>query len=358
MEDTSKSRDQGYERSIMALRNRLALHPNDPTLLCQMAKQAFKFGHEIAALMLAKQAYHILKKENMIEAGKLVDEFGIDVSEGARGQLISRIYLPLADAMSVSFRKRNSVHLQVGGILFQQGDPSDCVYLLIEGELAISSETNGLHTLVNYIHKGCLLGKSAQQQLTQPRTATAVAVQPSTLLRFTLDDLEKAFGKFSHLKIQFAKEAMLHHRLEVLSSIPLFVKLPIDLRFLLARRSWSHAYEAGDAIKAAHKQMRQAQLVVSGVVHVYDQEDVEKTVFCGSIGAGEMMGFSKLMRKQVTTLVIKAETRVEVARMDFVDLEDVMEFDAAFRHSVTASAEHHSKQIIRSMLLQKSLRDA
>ncbi|OIP99376.1 MAG: hypothetical protein AUK35_07465 [Zetaproteobacteria bacterium CG2_30_46_52] len=357
MEDASKSRAQRHERSITVLRDLLALHPNDPTLLSQLAKQTAKFGHEIAAIMMAKKAYQILKKDNMIDAAKLVDDFGIDISDGARGQLISRIYSPLADAMGIFYRKRNKVHLREGAILFQQGDPSDCVYLVLEGELAINSEANGIHTLVNYIHKGCLLGKSAQQHLAQTRTATAVAIQPSIVLRFTPDDLEKAFTKFPQLKIQFAKEAMLHRRLEVLSSIPLFVKLPIDLRFLLARRSWSHEYAVDETIKASNKLMRQAQLMVSGVVHLYDQEDEENTVYCGRIGAGEIMGLSKLMRKQATTLVIKAETKVEVACIDFIDLEDVMELDKEFRKSIVASAEHYSKQIIRTILLQKSLKE-
>ncbi|MBX3201073.1 MAG: cyclic nucleotide-binding domain-containing protein [Labilithrix sp.] len=78
---------------------------------------------------------------------------------------------------------------QAGAAIVREGEPGDAAYIIVEGRCDIRKETpSGTQTL-HTIEPGAVFGEMAI--LTQgPRTATVVAVEPTTVLVVTSHDLE------------------------------------------------------------------------------------------------------------------------------------------------------------------------
>lgn len=84
--------------------------------------------------------------------------------------------------------------LKQGDVLFEQGDPADCLYILVDGQLLASMLTaEGKHQIVGTIEKGEIVGELGALS-TQPRSLTIRAAIDSRLLKFPRTQFE-AFSK-------------------------------------------------------------------------------------------------------------------------------------------------------------------
>ena len=340
--------------SINTLKELCLLHGDDPTLHVRLADSLWKAGREVAALAIARKAYQVLKHENPAEAVLVAERFGREITVDEHSAPVSKGYRVLAAGLNKIKRKKRTLNVAKGDIVYTSGDLADTIYLLVDGEVAIHSEANGVHALVNYIHEGCLFGRDALKKEALYQT-TAVAVQASTVLQFSRKQLQKAFAKHPDLEIQFAKDSLLRSRVETLSSMPAFARVPIGVRFLLARRSWEVAYQAGDVVKPAQSHMAHVAFVLKGVLHLYDEHAGEESIYCGRMKQGDILGLNALMHKEVLSLKIKAETDAEVLCMSFTDVEDLMDIQPVVRQKLMDTALDFSQQITRTILLQKKL---
>jgi len=82
------------------------------------------------------------------------------------------------------------MHVPTGGTIFSTGDPSTAVYVIEDGEVAIT--VNG-GTEVARLHPGELFGESGVLEA-RPRAATATATMATTLLATDADTFCRAFG--------------------------------------------------------------------------------------------------------------------------------------------------------------------
>lgn len=71
--------------------------------------------------------------------------------------------------------------LRAGDVLFRRGEPSDCAYVLMQGGLVLDAQDNG-GVDVEVSTPYSLLGELALISET-PRPATAIASQPTTVLK-------------------------------------------------------------------------------------------------------------------------------------------------------------------------------
>jgi CRP/FNR family cyclic AMP-dependent transcriptional regulator len=79
--------------------------------------------------------------------------------------------------------------LEAGRTLFFQGDPGDALYAVRRGQVRILTETgDGRSTTLNLLGSGDVFGEVALLD-GQPRTATAVAVEPTELFAILRRDL-------------------------------------------------------------------------------------------------------------------------------------------------------------------------
>lgn len=348
MEETFVIKAQSGTTSLKEL---CVLHPNDPMLHLKYGQDLMEKGREIVAITAIRKAYQILIKENPADAKKLVEEYGEEVALDSMKPMASKGYLALQEFYGRFSQRSHKIKLSESATLFRQGEPADSIYLVLKGELVVTTEIEGKPVLLNYLYEGCLVGEGAMQGAAI-RSATVVSNSEVLLMRFSAEDLDKGFVKHPELKLAFSKESLLRRRMAILSSSQLFSRLPMDLRFLIARRTWNMGYKAGKIIKEARDYMPYAALISSGVVHLYEETD-DARVYCGRLKAGAVLGLHKLMRYEASSLVYEAESNCELECIDFTVVEDVMEVSPWFYQKIRVMEKNFSDQIMQTIMLQK-----
>lgn len=99
-------------------------------------------------------------------------------------QLADRV-IELTPHLPESHRKPTEVKLDAGAVLFRQGDPSDLVYLVEEGEVEIVRELEEGEERLTVIGPGNYLGELGPM-LNLPRSATARALSATVLTSCTV----------------------------------------------------------------------------------------------------------------------------------------------------------------------------
>lgn len=93
-----------------------------------------------------------------------------------------------AEALHASMRE---VHLRQGEVVFSEGDPGDCVYLVVSGQIKLVRTGVGRReSLLAVLGPGQVFGELSLVDLGQ-RDATATAVSDLEMLRLSHDDLER-----------------------------------------------------------------------------------------------------------------------------------------------------------------------
>ena len=84
--------------------------------------------------------------------------------------------------MSSAYR----IELAAGQTLFREGDAATTAFLIESGALRVTTKRNGVPMLLGDLHAGALIGEMAVLD-DSPRTATAVALEPSVLTAIDRD---------------------------------------------------------------------------------------------------------------------------------------------------------------------------
>jgi NTE family protein len=109
----------------------------------------------------------------------------------------SRIFSLLDDtARSELLSHFTQVELTQSEILFYQGDPSDCIFLLIRGKLAAEITTSSGETkIVGHVDPGETVGEIGALS-DEPRSLTVLALKDSTLLKLSAKDFVEICHRF------------------------------------------------------------------------------------------------------------------------------------------------------------------
>ena len=84
-------------------------------------------------------------------------------------------------------RYADPLHVEAGKYIFEEGDPSDTMYVIQQGEVIIIKDAPGTEpTLLGYRGAGDLIGEISLLN-DAPRTASALALEPATLLAIPRD---------------------------------------------------------------------------------------------------------------------------------------------------------------------------
>jgi len=95
------------------------------------------------------------------------------------------------------------IRLRPGEVLFQEGDPGDCLFILTQGSIRLYKSTaDGYKHTIAVAEAGAIIGEMAV--LTQnPRTTSAEAVQESELFRLGAGEFYRLAAKNSALSVYF-----------------------------------------------------------------------------------------------------------------------------------------------------------
>ncbi len=101
-------------------------------------------------------------------------------------------------------REASTVLLPGGHRLFAEGDPADCLYLVLHGRLEVYREVHGRERLETEIGAGELCGSRALV-MGGTRTGSVRAMRDSELLELTRDDFDRLVAQHPHAMMQLAR---------------------------------------------------------------------------------------------------------------------------------------------------------
>ena len=96
-----------------------------------------------------------------------------------------------------------TVHLPAGALLFEQGDPGDCLYLVRHGRVGVLMQHEGVEQLVDVHGPGASIGELSLLTA-KPRTARGLALSDCELLRLSRADFEQLAARYPQGLERFA----------------------------------------------------------------------------------------------------------------------------------------------------------
>ncbi len=118
----------------------------------------------------------------------------------------TRIFTELPEGILTNLaRKLTVVRLNEGQVLFHKGDPGDALYIIDEGSLKIvTADAAGGELVLNKVGAGDAIGEMALVD-GEPRSAGAVATQPTALLRLSRADFMEAIRDQPSIALEMLK---------------------------------------------------------------------------------------------------------------------------------------------------------
>jgi len=139
-----------------------------------------------------------------------------------------------SEALEALVEELQLVSLDVGEVLFREGDPGDALYVIAEGEVSIQAEGPPRVEMAR-LGAGAFLGEVALMT-DQPRSATAIAGTPAELLRIdrgTLSRVLAAHGDVLRAVLRFVRDRLVDRWMR---TSPIFRPFSDEQRAELAAR--------------------------------------------------------------------------------------------------------------------------
>lgn len=335
------------------------LHPDNPRIVRDYANALISEGMILQSRRTMQNLYHHLIKINrQDEAEQLIRQHG----EWIRGEEDSLRYkgegpfLALNDkyARSGLFKRNRRRDIKESEVLFRTGDPADMLYLILDGELAIS-RSNELAgpCLLNFIGRGDIVGEGALIAGAR-RTADVFANKDSVLLEFTTKEAREALQRHPDMQTLIEEEEKVRTKIITLASSPLFSRVPLSERLIIAEQSMEMSLESQAMLKDEKGFSRYVAVIISGKVECYFTSD-NKQHYSGSLYAGNLFGTDKLFLEYPMPLKLVAKDRVKLLSIPIKVIKDLMsvspDFEKAAR-DMTQLQYTQAAETIRVILRQ------
>jgi len=332
-------------------------NPDNPKFLEDYVAALNQEGKLILARKLVQKLYQrLMIRGRDVEAYSLTlihGEWVAGEEEGVR-RVWSGPFLPLGNEVGSSFfgRKRKK-ELREGEVLFRSGQAADKIYLVTEGELAVSirSPVSG-PTLVNLVYPGDLVGEGALRD-GAVRNADVFANKNSTLIEFGRQELESALSFHPMLRATLEEESGLKRKLLILSRSQPFTFLNLAERIIVAEQSTERRFPAGTVIKKEDEHLPYAALIVSGEVEAHFTEYRQKH-YAGSFYDNALLGVGKLYLDEVVPHELRAKNDLDVLIIPLEVIEDAALTYAKFDSCVYELAKEGYLQTMETIRILSS----
>lgn len=84
-------------------------------------------------------------------------------------------------------------------VIFREGEPGIGLYIIIEGKVEIFKEKEGKKTILSTLESGDFFGEISLLLTDRPRSASAMALEPTVLLGFFNPDLQILIKRSPHI---------------------------------------------------------------------------------------------------------------------------------------------------------------
>lgn len=211
--------------------------------------------------------------------------FFSDISKGAFVPLLGRLeYLKVA----------------AGHVVVRQGEEGRALYVLIEGEVAVSREREGVTKELARLGAGSLFGEMAMMA-DKPRVATVTATQPSELFvvdRGVVEELATAHHGLAEDIAGFARRRVL---MNLMATSPIFSVLEEEARTELLQAFEPRVVAGGAALIEEGADPVGLFVVVEGEVEVSKHDEGGDRVVLAYLTEGEVFGEIGLIEDRPAT---------------------------------------------------------
>jgi len=167
-----------------------------------------------------------------------------------------------SDALQALVENLQLVTLGQGELLFREGDPSDALYVIVEGEVAVHTE-GPPRAEVSRLGPGSFIGEVALMT-DQPRSATVIGVAPAELLRIDRHTLSRVLanhGDVLRAVLRFVRDRLVERWMR---TSPLFRPFDDAQRLELAARFKFLEIDAGTILLGAGQHPDGLYIVLAG----------------------------------------------------------------------------------------------
>jgi CRP-like cAMP-binding protein len=207
-----------------------------------------------------------------------------------------------------------------GETIIAQGSPGDAMFVVAEGEVAISRTDGGFEVELARLAPGAFFGEMSLVS-SAPRAADVRAASHVVLLRAdkaAMDALSARVPKIGDVLVAFCHARMLENLMRI---SPVLSPVPPRRRPDVIARFGTDYREAGETIIEEGAEGRGLYLVVSGRVRVLKRDGAD-LVQVATLDPGDLFGeISLLMRKPSTATVVAEQSTalLFLPRSEFLD---------------------------------------
>ncbi|MBK8010574.1 MAG: cyclic nucleotide-binding domain-containing protein [Deltaproteobacteria bacterium] len=232
---------------------------------------------------------------------------GVDASRDALDAM--KVAVPLfsdlsADAFVSLVERLGYVNLGPDEIVIQQGSTGSSVYVLLQGEVEVSSENDG-HRVLARLGPGSLFGEMAL--ITQkPRSATVRTTQPSELFeidRSVVESVATAYPTIVDEVVNFARRRLL---MNLMATSPLFSAFDDDERLQMLKAFVPQVIEASQVVIEEAVSAPGLHLVLEGEFEVSAIDPAGDRLVLAYLRAGDVFGEISLLAERKTTATVRA----------------------------------------------------
>jgi len=192
-----------------------------------------------------------------------------------------------SDALQALVANLQLVSLERGEILFRAGEPSDALYVIVEGELAVQGDPSSVE--LSRLGPGSFLGEVALMT-DQPRAATVACVQPAELLRIDRHTLSRVLanhGDVLRAVLRFVRDRLVDRWMR---TSPLFRPFNDAQRIELAAKFKFLEIDAGTVVLGTGERPDGLYIVLAGQFLVLRNGSA-----VAQLGPGDLIGETALL---------------------------------------------------------------
>jgi CRP-like cAMP-binding protein len=193
-----------------------------------------------------------------------------------------------SDALQALVANLQLVSIERGEALFRAGDPSDALYVIVEGELSVQSEGPPSVEL-SRLGPGAFLGEVALMT-DQPRSATVICASPAELLRIDRHTLSRVLanhGDVLRAVLRFVRDRLVDRWMR---TSPLFRPFNDAQRIELAGKFKFLEIDAGTVVLGTGERPDGLYIVLAGQFLVLRNGSV-----VARLGPGDLIGETALL---------------------------------------------------------------
>ncbi len=244
----------------------------------------------------------------------------------ASGQLLERVpFFEGLDNKLIEKISDEAMLLQFlpGEVICQQGDYEETFYIILSGQVEVSTKTHNNETLVlANLDKGEFFGEMGPLS-GQPRTATTSARQRTVLLQVPKNLFMFMMRRSPAIKQKIDKKYIERSLRTHLRQVAIFSPLPDHVLDALAQRVELISFDKYQVIITQGEVGDCLYLIRSGFVKV-SQGPLDHEKILTYLRAGNYFGEMALIRDERRNANVIAMTHVEAVRVDKKDFQDII----------------------------------